>query len=72
MSKDLVISPKIEKLSAVFDRDYFENGVATKRATTRTIHGNGGSQFQRTATHCRLIQAQRTLDVGCAKGLIKH
>jgi hypothetical protein len=32
MSKNLVVNPKIDKYSAIFDRDYFENGVATKKS----------------------------------------
>ena len=72
MSKDLVISPKIEKLSAVFDRDYFENGVATKKSNYQDYSWQRlGSQFQRTARRIvDLFKPERTLDVGCAKGFL--
>ena len=68
----MVISPKIEKLSAVFDRDYFENGVATKKSNYEDYSWQRlGSQFQRTARHIvDLFKPERTLDVGCAKGFL--
>jgi len=72
MSKDLTVNPKIEKLSDIFDKDYFENGIATKKSNYRDYSWQRlGSQFQRTAQHIvDLFKPERTLDVGCAKGFL--
>lgn len=66
------MSPKIEKLSNVFDRDYFENGVKTKKSNYRDYSWQRlGSYFQRTAAHIvGKFNPERTLDVGCAKGFL--
>jgi len=72
MSKDLTVNPKVEKLSDIFDKDYFENGVATKKSNYQDYSWQRlGSQFQRTARHIvDLFKPERTLDVGCAKGFL--
>lgn len=72
MSKDLTVNPKVEKLSNIFDKDYFENGVATKKSNYQDYSWQRlGSQFQRTARHIvDLFKPERTLDVGCAKGYL--
>lgn len=72
MSKNLVVNPKIDKYSAIFDRDYFENGVATKKSNYKDYSWDRlGSYFQRTARHIvDLFKPERTLDVGCAKGFL--
>lgn len=58
--------------SAIFDRDYFENGVATKKSNYKDYSWDRlGSYFQRTARHIvDLFKPKRTLDVGCAKGYL--
>lgn len=58
--------------SAIFDRDYFENGVATKKSNYKDYSWDRlGSYFQRTARHIvDLFKPERTLDVGCAKGFL--
>lgn len=66
------MSPKIEKLSNVFDRDYFEDGVKTKKSNYRDYSWQRlGSYFQKTARHIiDKFKPERTLDVGCAKGYL--
>ena len=63
---------RIEKLSAVFDRDYFENGVQTRKSNYADYSWQRlGSYFQQTARHIvDLFKPERTLDVGCAKGFL--
>ena len=72
MSKDLTVNPKVEKLSNIFDKDYFENGIATKKSNYKDYSWDRlGSYFQRTARHIvDLFKPERTLDVGCAKGFL--
>lgn len=63
---------RIEKLSAVFDRDYFENGVQTRKSNYVNYSWERlGSYFQQTARHIMdKFNPERTLDVGCAKGFL--
>lgn len=63
---------RTEKLSAVFDRDYFENGVQTRKSNYADYSWQRlGSYFQQTARHIvDLFEPERTLDVGCAKGFL--
>jgi len=66
------VDSRIEKLSAVFDRDYFENGVQTRKSNYADYSWQRlGSYFQQTARHIvDLFKPERTLDVGCAKGFL--
>ena len=66
------IPAKIKKLSQVYDSDYFENGLQTKKSNYRDYSWDRlGSYFQRTARHIvDLFKPERTLDVGCAKGFL--
>ena len=63
---------RIEKLSAVFDHDYFENGVQTRKSNYVNYSWERlGSYFQQTARHIMdKFNPERTLDVGCAKGFL--
>ena len=63
---------RIEKLSAVFDRDYFENGPQTRKSNYVDYSWQRlGSYFQQTAAHIvGKFNPERTLDVGCAKGYL--
>jgi ubiquinone/menaquinone biosynthesis C-methylase UbiE len=62
----------IEKLSHIYDKDYFENGVATKKSNyTDYSWARLGSYFQKTAKHIVDKFAPSTsLDIGCAKGFL--
>jgi ubiquinone/menaquinone biosynthesis C-methylase UbiE len=64
--------PDIEKLSQIYDRDYFENGVATKKSNyTDYSWARLGSYFQKTAKHIvDKFAPSSALDVGCAKGFL--
>jgi len=63
---------KTEKLSTIFDKDYFENGVKTKKSNYYDYSWQRlGSYFQKTARHIvDKFKPERTLDVGCAKGFL--
>jgi 2-polyprenyl-3-methyl-5-hydroxy-6-metoxy-1,4-benzoquinol methylase len=62
----------IEKLSQIYDKDYFENGVATKKSNyTDYSWARLGSYFQKTAKHIvDKFAPSSSLDVGCAKGFL--
>jgi SAM-dependent methyltransferase len=62
----------IEKLSQIYDRDYFENGIATKKSNyTNYSWARLGSYFQKTAKHIvDKFAPTSSLDVGCAKGFL--
>jgi 2-polyprenyl-3-methyl-5-hydroxy-6-metoxy-1,4-benzoquinol methylase len=62
----------IEKLSQIYDRDYFENGVATKKSNYIDYSwARLGSYFQQTAKHIvDKFAPSSSLDVGCAKGFL--
>lgn len=62
----------IEKLSQIYDKDYFENGVATKKSNYVDYSwARLGSYFQETAKHIvDKFAPSSSLDVGCAKGFI--
>jgi ubiquinone/menaquinone biosynthesis C-methylase UbiE len=70
-----VVKPElteIEKLSQIYDKDYFENGIATKKSNyTDYSWARLGSYFQKTAKHIvDKFAPSSTLDVGCAKGFL--
>lgn len=62
----------IEKLSQIYDRDYFENGIATKKSNYFDYSwARLGSYFQKTAKHiAEKFTPSNSLDVGCAKGYL--
>jgi|GEM_PF-1116458 len=62
----------IESLSKIYDRDYFENGIATKKSNYVDYSWNRlGSYFQKTAKHIvNKFSPSSVLDVGCAKGFL--
>jgi SAM-dependent methyltransferase len=64
--------PDIEKLSQTYDRDYFENGIATKKSNYIDYSwARLGSYFQKTAKHIvDKFAPSSSLDVGCAKGFL--
>jgi ubiquinone/menaquinone biosynthesis C-methylase UbiE len=64
--------PDIEKLSQIYDKDYFENGIATKKSNyTDYSWARLGSYFQKTAKHILdKFAPSSVLDVGCAKGYL--
>ncbi len=59
-------------LSHIYDRDYFENGIVTKKSNYHDYSWNRlGKYFQRTARHIvDKFSPSRVLDVGCAKGFL--
>jgi SAM-dependent methyltransferase len=61
-----------EKLSQIFDKDYFENGIATKKSTYFDYSwARLGNYFQKTAKHIvGKFAPSSSLDVGCAKGFL--
>lgn len=63
---------EIKKLSEIYDRDYFENGVATKKSNYIDYSWSRlGSYFQRTAQHITdKFSPEKSLDIGCAKGYL--
>ena len=71
-SKAKVIKVDIEKLSKIYDRDYFENGVTAKKSNyTDYSWTRLGSYFQKTAKHIvDRFNPKSTFDVGCAKGFL--
>jgi ubiquinone/menaquinone biosynthesis C-methylase UbiE len=62
----------IEKLSQIYDKDYFENGIATKKSNYVDYTWERlGSYFQKTAKHIvDKFAPSSSLDVGCAKGFL--
>lgn len=62
----------IEKLSQIYDRDYFENGIITKKSNyTDYSWSRLGSYFEKTAKHIvDKFTPSSALDVGCAKGYL--
>ena len=71
-SKAKRIKNAMEKLSKIYDRDYFENGVATKKSTYTDYNWTRlGSYFQKTAKHIvDRFNPKSAFDVGCAKGFL--
>jgi 2-polyprenyl-3-methyl-5-hydroxy-6-metoxy-1,4-benzoquinol methylase len=69
---DNSVSTKMKKLSQIFDSDYFENGVQSKKSNYKDYSWERlGSYFQRTAQHIvDVFSPQKALDVGCAKGFL--
>jgi len=74
MNKEIIEKPKTkaEKLSDIYDCNYFENGIETQKSNyTDYSWERLGSYFQATAMHIfSKFQPKKTLDVGCAKGFI--
>jgi 2-polyprenyl-3-methyl-5-hydroxy-6-metoxy-1,4-benzoquinol methylase len=62
----------IEKLSQIYDKDYFENGVASNKSNYIDYSwARLGSYFQKTAKHIvDKFAPSSSLDVGCAKGFL--
>jgi ubiquinone/menaquinone biosynthesis C-methylase UbiE len=62
----------IEKLSQIYDKDYFENGVAAKKSNYSDYSwARLGKYFQNTAKHIvDKFAPSSSLDVGCAKGFL--
>ena len=62
----------IKNLSQVYDCDYFENGIATKKSNYVDYSWERlGHYFQKTATHIvDKFKPEKSLDVGCAKGYL--
>jgi len=69
---EIDITAEIKKLSKIYDRDYFENGIITKKSNYIDYSWNRlGSYFQRTAKHIvNKFSPASALDVGCAKGFL--
>lgn len=63
---------EIEELSQIYDKDYFENGIATKKSNYKDYSwARLGSYFQKTAKHIvDKFAPSSSLDVGCAKGFL--
>jgi len=63
---------ELEKLSQIYDKDYFEFGVSTKKSNyTDYSWERLGNYFQETANHIvQNFNPKKTLDVGCAKGFL--
>lgn len=63
---------EIDKLSQIYDKDYFENGVGTKKSNYFDYSwARLGSYFQKTAKHIvNKFSPSSVLDVGCAKGFL--
>ena len=64
----------LEKLSKIFDKDYFENGKETKKSNyTDYSWDRLGKYFVATARHIiDLFNPATVLDVGCAKGFLVY
>lgn len=58
----------------IYDRDYFENGIATKKSNYKDYSWERlGSYFQATAKHIvKCFKPESLLDVGCAKGFLVY
>lgn len=69
-NKDMTM--ELEKLSQIYDKDYFEFGVSTKKSNyTDYSWERLGNYFQETASHIvQNFNPKKTLDVGCAKGFL--
>lgn len=65
-------SAEIKKLSEIYDRDYFENGITTKKSNYVDYSWERlGYYFQNTAQHIvDKFNPKKSLDIGCAKGYI--
>ena len=63
---------KIKELSRIFNKDYFENGIATKKSDyTNYSWIRLGQYFNKTAKHITdKFNPKTALDVGCAKGFL--
>jgi ubiquinone/menaquinone biosynthesis C-methylase UbiE len=64
--------PEMKDLSQIYDKDYFENGISTKKSNyTDYSWARLGSYFQKTAKHIvDKFAPSSSLDVGCAKGFL--
>lgn len=62
----------IKKLSEIYNKDYFENGIATKKSDyTNYSWIRLGQYFNKTAKHITdKFNPKTALDVGCAKGFL--
>src|SRR5690554_6342242 len=62
----------IKNLSRIYDRNYYENGVATKKSDyTNYSWIRLGQYFNKTAKHITdKFNPKTALDVGCAKGFL--
>lgn len=62
----------IKNLSRIYDRNYYENGVATKKSNyTNYSWIRLGQYFNKTAKHITdKFNPKTALDVGCAKGFL--
>lgn len=61
-------------IQEIYDRDYFENGIASKKSNYKDYSWERlGSYFQAAARHiARCFNPQATLDVGAAKGFLVY
>ena len=62
----------INKLSKIYDKDYYENGIATNKSNYVNYSWDRLEKyFQRTANYIKEVFSPATvLDVGCAKGYL--
>lgn len=63
---------RIKRLSEIFDADYYENGIKTKKSNYKDYSwARLGGEFARTAAHIQKhFTPSSVLDVGCAKGFL--
>lgn len=63
---------RIKRLSEIFDADYYENGIKTKKSNYKDYSWTRlGGEFTRTAAHIQKhFSPSSVLDVGCAKGFL--
>lgn len=61
-------------MQEIYDKDYFENGIATKKSNYRDYSWERlGSYFQATAKHIvKCFKPETSLDVGTAKGFLPY
>lgn len=66
--------PKLERLANIFDADYYERGIETKKSNYKDYSLERlGHQFERTAKHIvKHFNPSSLLDVGCAKGFLVY
>jgi 2-polyprenyl-3-methyl-5-hydroxy-6-metoxy-1,4-benzoquinol methylase len=62
----------IERLSKIYNHDYYENGIAIKKSNYVNYSWERlGKYFQKTAKHIKdIFSPTYVLDVGCAKGYL--
>jgi ubiquinone/menaquinone biosynthesis C-methylase UbiE len=58
----------------MYDRDYYENGLATKKSNYKNYSWERlGTYFHATAQHIvKCLKPKKLLDVGCAKGFLVY